>query len=150
MILNALYGLEYFQVFDPFYYGLGGSIYLFILLWIFNYLGARGFAKKPTEVALEQTVIVYAFGFFLHVTGMHPFITGVLTLAAYLAVIKINAKMPWVPFSLLNLYFLVVFVIMAFAEPLIRNILLLFALGAIYIKGDKIKKQDKKQIKKQD
>ena len=145
MILAAPYFLEYFQGFDPFYGGLFGSFYLFLLVWLFSYLGARGHVEKPTERALEMTVPVYVFGFAMNVMGMPPVVTGIGVIVVFLVLIKIIGKTPTVPFIFLSIYFIVIFGILSFVDPWIRNILLVFSLTVAYLKGNAAIKDKKKE-----
>jgi Kef-type K+ transport system membrane component KefB len=149
MLINTRYGLEYFAGFDAFSQGLFGSFYLFFLLWLFSYLGSRGHSEKPTESALSTAIPVYVFAFFLNTIGVHSVIAGLLIIVAYVLVTKINTKMKPFKFAIFCSYFATVFGILSFVDPWIRNALLIFALGAAYLQGNKriSDKKDKKSTK---
>ena len=70
------WGLEYFAMYDVFSLGVIAIVQLVIFLYLFTYLGLRGFDKEPHEKAVWITISSLLVLFLLSLFGIPSLIVG--------------------------------------------------------------------------
>jgi hypothetical protein len=94
MILHMVGPVEYFMSLDFFTFGWFEWVYLMAFLFIFSYLGIRGFAKEPKEKALLITGGTMFVALLTAMTHLPAFWSGIIIVFAFVAakqyVLKFN------------------------------------------------------------
>ena len=149
MLMQELWGAEYFTNFAIFNDGLLGAIFLFVFFWSFTFLAMRGEKEMPAEAAMDIVIPPVVTAFFLFAFNIHPFIIGILVLVAYLVTVKLLLKPEWGEWFASCVFLVIMLTIFAIVDGTSRWILFGLYLVIGYFVGEK-RLRDKKEEKKKD
>jgi len=149
MLLQELWGPEYFTRFSLFTDGLVGAFALLAFFWVFTFFSLRGKEEDAAGKASEILIAPFVAAFFLFALGIHPFISGLLVVVVYFFSYRHALGVKPGEFTGFFLYVLAILLILAFVDEFSRFILAIiflivaFAAGEFRLRDSKKEKEEK-------
>ena len=143
-------GFEFLADFDIFSGGLVSAAIFFAYFWALTYMYAKGRHDKADEFSLTILLPPLLIAFFMAILNFNSLLTGIAVLMAYFLSFRHYTKVEYSDWAKHILIVLIIFMVLAVLDDMLRVILFVFLLGYISISAEHRIHEKRKKEKKEE